>query len=143
MKKRNYIIIGIILLIVILIGSIFLFRKKEEYLISINGTQLEEKVNNKEDFIFVVSRTGCSHCAEYLPIFENILEDHNLKAYVIDLAKLNTKEKKYFNETFNITSTPTTVFIKNGEETTVLNRIVGSVDRKTVENKLKENKYIK
>ena len=56
---------------------------------------------------------------------------------------MSDSDKEYLADIANISGTPTTVFIENGEETTVLNRIVGSASRKTVIDRLKTMKYIK
>ena len=76
-------------------------------------------------------------------VFINVLEKYNLTAYKLDLADMSDSDKEYLADIANISGTPTTVFIENGEETTVLNRIVGSASRKTVIDRLKTMKYIK
>ena len=123
----------------------FLKNNKNESnnLVEMNTKTFKEKINNKDSFILLITKEGCSHCAEYLPVFINVLEKYNLTAYKLDLADMSDSDKEYLADIANISGTPTTVFIENGEETTVLNRIVGSASRKTVIDRLKTMKYIK
>lgn len=118
-------------------------KNESNNLVEMNTKILKEKINNKDSFILLITKEGCSHCAEYLPVFINVLEKYNLTAYKLDLADMSDSDKEYLADIANISGTPTTVFIENGEETTVLNRIVGSASRKTVIDRLKTMKYIK
>ena len=147
MKKK---VISIIVILAILIGGftiIMLFKNNNKNesnnLVEMNTKTFKEKINNKDSFILLITKEGCSHCAEYLPVFINVLEKYNLNAYKLDLADMSDSDKEYLADIANISGTPTTVFIENGEETTVLNRIVGSASRKTVIDRLKTMKYIK
>ena len=144
MKKKIIIIISIALLIIL--GSVFIvFYQKDKAnsnFIELNKKTLQEKINNKDDFILVITREGCSHCAEYIPVFTRVLKDYDLKAYYIDIAKLSSDDKSYLDDLFTISGTPTTLFINKGEEKTVINRIVGSTSRKKIEDRLKKLKYI-
>ena len=118
-------------------------KNESNNLVEMNTKTFKEKINNKDSFILLITKVGCSHCAEYLPVFINVLEKYNLTAYKLDLADMSDSDKEYLADIANISGTPTTVFIENGEETTVLNRIVGSASRKTVIDRLKTMKYIK
>ena len=118
-------------------------KNESNNLVEMNTKTFKEKINNKDSFILLITKEGCSHCAEYLPVFINVLEKYNLTAYKLDLADMSDSDKEYLADLANISGTPTTVFIENGEETTVLNRIVGSASRKTVIDRLKTMKYIK
>lgn len=118
-------------------------KNESNNLVEMNTKTFKEKINNKDSFILLITKEGCSHCAEYLPVFINVLEKYNLTAYKLNLADMSDSDKEYLADIANISGTPTTVFIENGEETTVLNRIVGSASRKTVIDRLKTMKYIK
>ena len=59
------------------------------------------------------------------------------------LHQKNSKiKKKEFNSIINFDSTPVTVFLKNGEETTAATRIVGAKNEEYILAKLKSNGYI-
>lgn len=143
MKNKKVIIIIIALIAVIALGIFTCVKFSEKNLIQINRKELQEKIEDKDSFILVVSREGCSHCKEFLPIFEEILKDHDIKAYSVDLATLSKKDRSYLATIANVSGTPTTLFIENGEEKSVMNRIVGSSNRKNIESTLKRNGYIK
>ena len=104
--------------------------------------EVMEKIQNKESFILVVSQTTCSHCKEYKPVFKKILKKNNLTAYYIEYDLLSDEEKKEFVKYINFDSTPVTVFLKNGEESTTANRIVGAREEEYIIGKLKSNGYI-
>ena len=143
MKNKKVIFIIIALIAVIALGVFTCIKFSEKNLIQINRKELQEKIEAKDSFILVVSREGCSHCKEFLPIFEEILKDHDIKAYSVDLATLSKKDRSYLATIANVSGTPTTLFIEKGEEKSVMNRIVGSSNRKNIESTLKRNGYIK
>ncbi len=151
-KKNNKIIIIIISLICLLaIGgmiyaSVVLNKKEEDlnkYLVELNYKELKTKLDKKESFILVITRTDCSHCAVYKPKLKEVLKDNNIIAYEIATDKLSAKDKAKFNDIANISGTPTTIFIVNGEEATTTNRINGDVTTEKIINKLKSQGYIK
>lgn len=148
MKKKNIIVLIICLLLIgCFLGIYFLSKNSNKQesanLIELTGSTFKEKIENKDSFILLVTKEGCSHCAEYLPVFINVIDKYDITAYKLDLATLSSEEKSYLADIANISGTPTTVFIEKGEEETTLNRIVGSANRKTIETRLKTLKYIK
>ena len=54
-------------------------NSKDTYLKDLSYKELEEKVNNNEEFFFVVTRDGCSHCEEFIPVLEKVLNDFPLE----------------------------------------------------------------
>lgn len=146
MKKK---IIGIGIIVIIVLALVILFitahnqKSSNKYLIELSKIELKEKIDNKEDFILVISRESCSHCAEYLPVLENVLTDYKVKGYYIDTDSYSEDDKKYVNELAKISGTPTTIFIENGEEKTVINRIVGTATRNEIVEALENKGYIK
>ena len=105
-KNNNKIIIIIISLICLLaIGgmiyaSVVLNKKEEDlnkYLVELNYKELKTKLDKKESFILVITRTDCSHCAVYKPKLKEVLKDNNIIAYEIATDKLSAKDKAKFN----------------------------------------------
>lgn len=150
MKKNIFIIIGIIVVAFAVIGLVYasttLNKKNKDidsHLVEISITELQEKVDNKESFILVISQTNCSHCAEYKPVLKEVLADYDIIAYEIDEKKLSTEENGQLKNIANISGTPTTVFIVNGEEKNTQSRLVGSANKTKIINRLKANGYIK
>ncbi len=149
MKKKIGLIIGIVIVILAVIGLIYAaitLNKKndslEDRLVSLTYSELEKKINNKENFILVITQTDCSHCIEYKPVLEQVLLDYNLTAYEIDQKKISSEEKNKLKDIANISGTPTTVFIVNGEERQTADRIVGSASRSKIIDRLKAMGYI-
>lgn len=141
MKKKVIILCSICILI--LIGSLVADRIiTNSYLKQLKYDEVMEKIQNKESFILVVSQTTCSHCKEYKPLFKKILKKNKLTAYYIEYDLLSKEEKKEFVKYINFDSTPVTVFLKNGEESTTANRIVGAREEEYIIGKLKSNGYI-
>ena len=91
----------------------------------------------------VITRTDCSHCAVFKPKLKEVLSQNNIIAYEIATDKLSTNEKAEFNDIANISGTPTTIFIVDGEEATTTNRLIGDVTTEKIINKLKSQGYIK
>ena len=139
--KNKLIIIGVIILIV-LFGIILYFSLKptKNNIKTIIGSDLVEKLNQKETFILLVSQDGCSHCEEYKPILNRVLEENNKTAYEIEWKEIRNHDK--LKNLFNINGTPTTIFINERIEKTTINRLVGSTTYNDLKNKLKERGFI-
>ena len=143
MKKNNIIILIVILISII--GFIFIKNNinKTGELIEVNYKQVKEKVINKENFILVITQSTCSHCATYKPKVKEVAKDYNLNVYFISLDLEKEEDKKAFLKEFNFSgATPTTIFIKNGTEDSILNRIIGDVSEKKIIEKFKKMGFI-
>lgn len=146
MKKKTYLIILIILLILLFVSlGVLYIRKKEEentLVYEINMQQLEEKINNKDTFILVMTQTGCVHCQRYLPTIKKVSREYGVTFYVLNRAKLSKEEYNRLNDIANISGTPSTIFIVDGEEKTTLNRLTGSIEKSRLVEKLISEGYI-
>ena len=136
MKKFGFLIIAIVLLLLTGCGSTFTAIEEIEY------DTLEEKIENKDNFILEVMQTGCSHCEEFTPRFRSVLSEYKIKAYSINLSNLTKEETKKLNKIALVTGTPTVLFFKKGKEET-LYRLVGAASDNEVVKKLKSTGYIK
>ena len=143
MKKKNIIIIFILIFIITSFILLKNINKQTGDLIEINYKQVKEKVANKENFILVITQTTCSHCFTYKPKVKETAKDYNVNVYFISLDLEKEADKKAFLKEFNFSgATPTTIFIKNGTEDSVLNRIVGDVNKKKIIEKFKKMGFI-
>lgn len=146
MKKKNVIftiaiIIFIIMISILIINNII--NNKSGSLIELNYQQLKEKINNKDDFILIVSQTTCSHCASYKPKVKKISEEYKIDVYYIDYDNESDDNKKEFLKDFNLDgSTPITLFINNGKEKSMLNRIEGDVSKEKIIDTFKKMGFI-
>lgn len=136
MKKfRNIILLCLLIILCSSCGS--------SKLKSISYSELNKKLNNNETFFFVVIRDGCQHCENYVPKIEEILEEYNIVGYKLNYSNLSEKEDEEFYNKFGVDSTPTTIFIKDGQETSIMQRLVGNVSNEKIISKLKTYEYIK
>ena len=118
-------------------------NKSESYLKDLSYEELNKKLSDKETFFFVVTQDGCSHCENFLPVLENLLNDKKVIGYNLNTSKLSEEQNKEFDEKYNVTGTPTTIFIKDGKEVSILQRLVGNVSKDKLISKLETNNYIK
>lgn len=110
---------------------------------SISYSNLTEKIENNETFFFVVIRDGCSHCENFVPKVEEVLDEYNIVGYKLNYSELSKDEDELFYNKFGVDSTPTTIFIKEGKEVSLLQRIEGNVTKEKFITRLKNNEYIK
>lgn len=142
--KKTWIIIVTIIFVIAIIGIVLginLTKKEESFIIKVNTEELKQKLERKETFILLVSKENCSYCKEYAPILNRVLKEYKLNAYEVDWNDL--RKDADLSKNYSISGTPTTIFINNGEETTSINRIVGTSTYKKVKEKLKERGFIK
>ena len=145
MKRKNQkkiFVVAIICFILLILLLIINFHEKKSYFEEIKYKKVIEKIDNKESFVLVLSQTTCSHCMDYKPKVASVANEYKLTIYYLETNLLNDKEKKEFNKYITYNGTPTTIFIKNGEEKTVANRIDGSVEEQKIIDKLKSNGFI-
>ena len=144
LKKNKNITIGIIIILIILLGIILLATsKKEGKLLEISYKEIKEKVNNKENMILIVSRSTCSHCMEYKPKVEQIARKNSIIVYYIDYDNETKENEEKFLQEFNLDgSTPITLFIKEGKETSILKRLEGDVEKEKIIERFKEMEFI-
>lgn len=144
MKKKNSLFIGIIIIFILILGFLIInnILNKEGELKKITYNEIKQKINNKEDFVLIVSRTTCSHCISYKPKVEQIAKKEGLIIYYIDYDEEKNQEK-LLNELNLDGSTPITLFFKNGKETSVLNRLEGDLESNKVTERLKKMGFIK
>ena len=145
MKKKNIFLILCTIALIYLILLIVLYNYfNRSRLYELNVDNVIEKINNKDSFILCISATYCEHCKEYKPKLEDISQKYELDIYYIDFDKYSENEQQLFRNYISFDgSTPVTLFIKNGEEETTVNRINGNVSKDKIISKFKSNGFIK
>lgn len=109
----------------------------------IDYSTMVEKFDQKEDFILFIGSTDCSHCSLYKVTLEQVIKKYHVDIYYIDISKFSTTEKGKLRSYVNYDGTPTTAFIKDGEETSMYDRIEGNQPYDKVVEKLKKQGYLK
>lgn len=141
-KKGLFIGITIFLLVVLALG--WYYYNENNRLQEISYNTFFKKMQKKDDFVLIVSKTNCQYCEMYLPKMKTIVKDYKLKVYYVEVDKFTAGESDSFSEYIDYYgSTPTTVFIKDGKEESKLNRINGNVKSDKIIEKLKKAGYIK
>ena len=136
---------GIMRKFLILIISLFIISgcSSNKTYEEISYSDLNNMLDNKEDFILFIGSDTCSACQIYEGTLNNVIEEYNVDVKYVDLSKLSDKDESVLTSEFPITGTPTTVFVVNGKEKDTHNRIVGSAKKSKIVEKFKENGYIK
>ena len=142
--KKNLIIICTVILVIILGILLYVNSKSSKYgLFELKYDDVMEKFNNKEDFVLVISQTQCTHCISYKPVLRSVSKKYKIKTYYIDVDLLSDKETEELKKYVSYSDTPSTLFIKDGTESTRANRIVGEATEEKIVSKLKQNNFIK
>ena len=143
MKVKNKVIILVSICLVILVGAFIADRiMGKSYYNEIKYNELIKKIENKEDIVLLISQTTCSHCITYKPKLKEVANDNKVYVYYIDVDLLNDDESSKLKSYVNYSSTPVTIFLKDGEEKTAANRINGDASTEKIIKKLKSNGFI-
>lgn len=134
-KKWIYILIGVLLLTSC--GN--KLKTYEEA----NFEQLMNMFDNKQSFILFVGSTECPHCELYKETLNEVIKKYQVHITYIDISKLSKEESSKLKSIVNFTATPTTIFIEQGEELSMYDRIEGNKPIDKVVEKLKKKGYIK
>ena len=148
LKKKNILLLSVVVILLIVFvfivsTTIKMKNEQKNYITYISVSKLQEKINNKDDFVLVFTQDGCSHCATYYEVINSVAKDYDLKIYDINLTDVKDKDIETLNSIVHFSGTPTTLFYIDGEEQTTLNRINGSTSKTNLINKLKKLGYIK
>ncbi len=145
MKKSFF--IGFMSLILISLIGILIFSSinsnKSGSLIELDYKTIVDKVDNKDSFILVISQSTCSHCATYRPKLLKISKEYGIDIFYIDYDKESEDNRNQFLKEFNLSgATPTTIFIKDGKEVSLLNRLEGDMSESKAIEKFKKMGFI-
>ena len=142
-KKKILILVSVCL--VVLVGAIIIDNViANKYFNKISYDEIVEKLDNKDSFVLLISQTTCSHCATYKPKLKKVAKKYKVDVHYIDVDKLSDDEYDELNSrlSFKTSGTPLTIFFKDGDESTVANRIKGDSSEDKIIKKLKSNGFI-
>ena len=107
-KKDIALIAGVIVLIVVAVFALGNNSSKVELPLALSGEDVgsiqidyatyKSKVDNGDNFIVVIERTGCSYCEMYLPILDDATAELSIPVYYIDTADLTEEEYTELND---------------------------------------------
>ena len=146
MKKSDFILIGVVLLLIVV--GLFsskgtIVEEEVNYPLTLVGdaglhqityNEYEEKVENEDAFIVIIERAGCGYCVQYMPIVEEVANEKKIPIYYIDTDTLSQEEYTELSTTNNYLKrndwgTPTTLFMLGSR---VLDSIGGYVEKESV-----------
>lgn len=146
MKKSDFILIGVVILIIV--AAMFsskgtVAEEEVNYPLTLAGEaglhqitydEYNSKVENEDAFIVIIERAGCSYCVQYMPVVEEVANEKKIPIYYIDTDTLTSDEFNELSTTNNYLKrnewgTPTTLFMLGDR---VLDSIGGYVDKDTV-----------
>ena len=147
MDKSRLIRIIICIIFIVAIITLVIINKKEDknnysHIVNLNIDMLKDKIDNHESFVLIISRDDCSHCIAYLPVVNKVGEKYGITFYDISQTGLSDDDLTYLRNVANISGTPTTVFIIDGEEKNTDNRLKGEAKEYRLVEKLKAMGYI-
>ena len=147
MKKTDFILIGLVLVLVVVgvLSSKGTAAQEEiEFPLALTGevglhevsyTQYEDMVKNGDAFVVVIERTGCSYCQMYMPIMEEVANEQKIAVTYINTDNLSQDEynklsttNKYLKK--NQWGTPTTLFMVGDR---IVDSIGGYVEKDSIE----------
>lgn len=152
MKKTDFILIGVVLLIIV----VAIFSSKgtvaeeeikfplelagEVGLNQITYDEYKKMVDDGDAFIVIIEREGCTYCQQYMPIVEEVVKENKVAINYIDTDTLTEEEfnelsttNKYLKK--NNWGTPTTLFMLGDR---IVDSIGGYVDKDSVLEFLKD-----
>ena len=136
MKKR---------LLFIFMCLLFVGCTNSSFYETLTYSEVENKINNKENFILYIGQSQCPYCKQYEHSLKRVVDKYNVKVYYIDIGEdsISIEDRSLLSNNIDFSGTPTTIFIKNGEIQGSYNRINGAVDSKKIIEQFKVNGYIK
>lgn len=132
------------IIIVMLIMSSFLFIgcSNDKDLKEISYDDLRNKIESKESFVLYVGSSSCSHCAEFRPKLEKVINKYKLDVYYVNMANLSEAKYNSVMKKVDGKGTPITVYIEKGK-TKISPKIDGAGDEDMIINFFKDLKLIK
>lgn len=107
-------------------------------IIKISLAQLQEKMDNNEDFTVVFTQEYCMYCQEFLQIYEEYRVDHHVVLYDVCLTdESGTPDenlaiiRQYF-PSFSVT--PSVYYVKNGKQESSLTDGITEMNEEVLEN---------
>lgn len=99
-------------------------------------------IDNKESFPLVIGSSTCSACAMFKGTMESFISKYQVDVRYIDISKLSEEDYGKFMTAINFNSTPTTIFVEDGKQKSVYQRIVGADSYSNVVSTYKKQGYI-
>jgi predicted bacteriocin transport accessory protein len=91
----------------------------------VNPNDVQNKIDEGESFILVVSTTTCPFCEDFKPIMVEFSEtDATTEIIEIFIDNQDEAERNAFVTRYNIAATPTTLFFRDGQLVNQVSRVL-------------------
>lgn len=130
-----------IVMMITLMFSLFCLTGCNKYntYTELSFTEFQAKLENKDSFAVVMGSSTCSACAMYKVTMEEVIKENQVEVFYLGLDTLSKDEYSQIYSKFVVEMTPTTIFIKDGKETSTYDRIIGSASSSEVVKNLKKH----
>lgn len=135
--KKILTIITIFIFTIVLTGC----NKYRTYT-EVSYDEFQAKLENKDTFVIVMGSSICGACESYKITMDKVIKDEQVEIFYLDFNKLTEEQDSKIYSKFVVQKTPTTIFIKDGEETSTYDRLVGVYSYSDVIANLKKHGYI-
>ncbi len=131
-----------VLLVVSLVMCVLLTGCGKNGYHELSYKELNAKLDNKDNFVLVIGSATCSNCVKYEKTMKKVINNKKIEIFYVDIDKFSVDDLNALRVMYNFTGTPTTIFIKDGKEESVYNRIGGAETYAKVIKSLKSNGFL-
>lgn len=127
MKNKNKIWAALAVIVLLVVVGCYYRDSNKGKTVILTYDELQTKIENKEDFVYMMMMTGCPACQAMEEMMLEYFEDHNVTMYMLNLTNLPNETDEeianrdaYFENYRTVTGsdgvyTPTFFVYKNGE----------------------------
>lgn len=121
MKNKKRVFVGtLVLIILVLLCYKIFFRSEYENHVSsfskVSAPTVEDKIQNKEDFILYIGRETCPECVHFVPVLSEVAGSEKIKVLYLDSTNTEkSKELKEFRDKYEIMYVPSLLIFKEGK----------------------------
>ena len=109
----------------------------------ISYSELQNKINDKDDFILFIGAETCSACKAYKHALNTAIENYGIDVKYIDIDKISDEQLSDLKSIVYFSGTPQTVFITDGKNDENKKKIDGNVKYSKLVKTLEKYGYIK
>lgn len=98
------------------------YKEAMTYVKKIHLSEVQDKINNKEDFILYIGRESCPYCQKFAPKLAVAIQKTNQTVYYLDNDSKERKDITSFAHDMNIKTVPNLSSFKKGSKETYLTK---------------------
>lgn len=98
------------------------YKEAMTYVKKIPLSEVQEKINNKEDFVLYIGRESCPYCQKFAPKLAVAIQKTNQTVYYLDNDSKERKDITSFAHDMNIKTVPNLSSFKKGSKETYLTK---------------------